>query len=512
MVQTNKWGANKSKEAWDAFTKGYVNRLKKNTQEVKQEFEAFTTSLTSHRVLNEFEKIDNEYEKILDKFEKGKDWTPEMVKQFKSLFDITKKERIELEQINQVYQNLSKSLDIMGAKASYMMNSYSPITQQKGEILELKKNYNKAGLDIAKELDNVNKKYMQDGKWKANSEKAQKYAALLKQEFVEIQKAFERDLWRKQHPLWTDMMDMSKNWADGLSDSLSDLVLDFENFADSITSLWQSIIRDVTKATISRTITQPLMESFGGSGEPGSPNKVWDWVKGVFGNGAGNAAEGVGKRAEEQLSILDQMLQSNEPIPVYIVEAPPIKSVQDAVDTTTDAMKENKDSVENGFKNNQSILSRIVTALLGGGGSGGGKSSIINGIVGAVASYYGGGVGGGMNTGAPAHVGAGGTTAFGMADGGSISEHIIGRGLKSGRTYEFGERSKYGEFEDVVPRNKMVMSNSGQSVTVSMPINLNALDTRSGVEFILQNQKVLETKMMRNIRNNKAIRNVLRKY
>ena len=364
LVQTNKWGANKSKEAWDAFTKGYVNRLKKNTQEVKQEFEAFTTSLTSHRVLNEFEKIDNEYEKILDKFEKGKDWTPEQVKEFKSLFDITKKERIELEQINQVYQNLSKSLDIMGAKASYMMNSYSPITQQKGEILELKKNYNKAGLDIAKELDNVNKKYMQDGKWKANSEKAQKYAALLKKEFVEIQKAFERDLWRKQHPLWSDMMDMSKNWADGLSDSLADLVLDFENFSDSIKSLWQSVIRDVTKATISRTITQPLMDSLGG-GEPGSPNKVWDWVKGVFGGGgeAGNAAEGVGQRAEEQLSILDQMLNSGEPIPVYIVEAPPIKSVQDAVVRTTDAMKQNKDSVEQGFKSNQSILSQIVSAL-----------------------------------------------------------------------------------------------------------------------------------------------------
>ena len=96
-----------------------------------------------------------------------------------------------------------------------------------------------------------------------------------------------------------------------------------------------------------------------------------------------------------------------------------------------------------------------------------------------------------------------------MADGGSISEHIVGRGLKSGRTYEFGERSKYGEFEDVVPRNKMSMHNSGQSVTFSMPININALDTRSGVDFIMQNQKLIETNMLRSMRNNKSIRNMI---
>ena len=60
-------------------------------------------------------------------------------------------------------------------------------------------------------------------------------------------------------------------------------------------------------------------------------------------------------------------------------------------------------------------------------------------------------LGGGMNTGAPSHIGAGGTTAFGMAAGGTIEEEIIGWGQKSGKKYSLGEAGK----EFVVPEKKM---------------------------------------------------------
>jgi hypothetical protein len=106
--------------------------------------------------------------------------------------------------------------------------------------------------------------------------------------------------------------------------------------------------------------------------------------------------------------------------------------------------------------------------------------------------------------------GLGQGTGITMAEGGTISEHIVGKGLSSGRIYEFGEKSKYGEFEDVVPREKMHRQKSGQSVTMSMPININAIDTQTGVDFILKNQKLIEANMLRSLKNNKAIRGMIR--
>lgn len=62
----------------------------------------------------------------------------------------------------------------------------------------------------------------------------------------------------------------------------------------------------------------------------------------------------------------------------------------------------------------------------------------------------GGGADDGYGGSSGAHIGEGGTTAVGMKYGGIIDEHIIGRGQRSGRTYEFGED---GVKERVTPLN-----------------------------------------------------------
>ncbi len=59
---------------------------------------------------------------------------------------------------------------------------------------------------------------------------------------------------------------------------------------------------------------------------------------------------------------------------------------------------------------------------------------------------------------APAHVGAGGTTAFGMQHGGYLGEGVVGIGRRSGASYEFHPN------EYVTPANKM----GGNNITINL--------------------------------------------
>jgi hypothetical protein len=91
--------------------------------------------------------------------------------------------------------------------------------------------------------------------------------------------------------------------------------------------------------------------------------------------------------------------------------------------------------------------------------------------------------GGGMNTGEPTHIGKGGTTAFGMAGGGYIGEHVVGVGLKTGASYEFGEGGK-GEY--VVPQEGLG-GGSSQGGVVNNYLTIQALDSKSFTEVARRN-------------------------
>ena len=93
-----------------------------------------------------------------------------------------------------------------------------------------------------------------------------------------------------------------------------------------------------------------------------------------------------------------------------------------------------------------------------------------------------------------------------MANGGVISEPIVGKGLESGTTYNFGERAKYGENEIVAPMKKLQRSTGSRKVEYHMPIHLSAIDTQSGVQFLMKHSDTIQGQLAKNLKQNKPIR------
>lgn len=87
---------------------------------------------------------------------------------------------------------------------------------------------------------------------------------------------------------------------------------------------------------------------------------------------------------------------------------------------------------------------------------------------------------------APVHVGAGGTTAFRFAGGGVINEHVVGVGLRSGSSYEFGE----GGQEVVMPSSRLGGSGGGQTV-INNSFNIAANDAKSFEEMLTRSGRHL---------------------
>lgn len=526
LVKTNKLGANRIDEAWAALSAGYADRMKQDTKAIREEIDGLMESLKSHDVINAYDKLDQEFQKIYDKIDKMADIDEVRKFQLKEQVYLVKQQRIEMQKIEDMLRNRSKSWDIMSQQGKLMQMDYSPIKQQMGEIKELHATTEKALDDIAAEMIKIQKQNQKEpGIWNKNSQAAQEYFDLLKEQYRLTQEVFEKELWAKQHPLWNDLNEMSKSWGDNIADILTDAILDFEDFADNIQDimkgLWTQIAKDFINASIKRKVIEPMMDQMGGFGDSENPTLLEKW----FGATAKKGVEGVTKGAEErmkEMSKLDQMLSNGEPIPVTIVTSETMTAqfnsikessdeLNDSVEKQTDELKNAndkvKDAVDNGFQINKNALMQIASAIMSGNFSEAaeGAGNLVSGIISAVGSYY----GGGMNTGAPAHIGAGQTTAFGMAEGGTIKEHIVGKGLSSGQIYQFGEKSKYGEYEDVVPRSKIRKTETRNNIHVTMPINLNALDTRTGVEFITRNQRVIENNMTRSMKNNRAIRRIM---
>jgi hypothetical protein len=238
---------------------------------------------------------------------------------------------------------------------------------------------------------------------------------------------------------------------------------------------------------------------------------------------------------------MKQVLEGTRPIGVFIVGKPEgvqqavKEATQGAVDQaqkTTDAVNATKEAVNAGTSSFLSKLGEIATLLASGqyaqaaGKSGGMLGSIFD-MIGGLFSGGESGMasggsgmasgGSGMASGGSGMAAASGSERYiAMAEGGTISEPIIGRGLKSGQAYTFGEKTPYGQNEIVSPVDKLSKmiktSDSGNKFTVHMPINLSAIDTQSGVDFLMKNTAVLEGNIVRMIRSNRRIRDAMRNY
>lgn len=508
LYKTNDFVNDNIGDFLNALEHGAIDRLEQAFESIQNEADGFLQKLVSDTNLNELEKIDNEFQKLAVSIAKSKNLTPEMRDALMDVWKVSKDIAIVNEKIEQSYRNQSKWLDLMSMSSNRKQESFLPSVVLQGEMEEMVIQYKRAMTDIEKEMNRVVSENKIGDVWKDNTERAQEYWNMLREEGDKLTEYLEQDLLRKQRGIWMELTDLSKGWADGLSDVLADLILDFDNFEDSLKNLNEAILRDVVKTTIHKGFTENLMDALGGGGESGI-----GFMEAFF-----------GKKSDPKNDILNQFMDKfggEEPVPVRIVDnlANDLElAVNNVGDTIEKTGNKTKDALNIGFGSLKSLLGVVETGVMGGGMSvTEGLLNIGTSIVNAYAGYSSGGSStggsGGYSLGDYQNMPDSGIfdvkTSF--AEGGDINEHIVGRGLSSGRIYEFGEA---GEPETVVPRSKILEgmrkgAKLSHSVSVSMPINIQAIDSRSGVDFLMQNQGVIEAGLVRALKNNRKIRNMV---
>jgi hypothetical protein len=405
-----------------------------------------------------------------------------------------------------------------------------------GEMQQLKIGYKKQLLTIQKEIDVTYRKWVENGQWatREGSAEAQRYVKALQDQMVELSKTTERELKKKQMPIWNDLVEASNSWADGFTDSLSQIVDGVDSVSDALNALQTQILKDTLKIIIKRGVTDQLQSALGSGSE--SP------MAGFFGMFPG------GKTKEGE----PQEITATKPIPVTIYNP------QDLMDGTVKSISKLEEMPLDGMVGSKVY---VTNWPIGGGGA----SELFGDGIGAVAevgvqgvsqdladisaeiasnteaasqsskSWYsditntfsqigswfsslfssGGGAsgGGGGSTGSgwgqAAGLAASAASAYyggGMADGGVIKEHVVGKGMQSGQTYNFGENAKYGENEIVAPMRKLQKSAPQNKFSYHMPIHISAIDTQTGIQFLMKNSDVIQGQMVKNLKQNKPIR------
>jgi hypothetical protein len=419
-----------------------------------------------------------------------------------------------------------------------LAGSYSPAKRAEGEIKQLKNEYGKQLLAIQKEIDKTYKQWVENGQWatREGSAEAQRYVLALQQQMEELSKTTERELKKKQFPIWNDLVEASNQWADGFTDALSQIVDGVDSVSEALDALQKQILKDTLKIVIKRGITDQLQSALG-SGSDSPMSKFFGMLPG------GKAKEGGAQEvtATKPLPVMiynpqDMMEDTKDiigkfntsggsPIPVYVTNlgsgqmgaggigtagtiyqaagevaengvevvqgvSQDLADISAEIAENTEAASQSTKSWYSGIQETFSSIGSWFSSLFSSGGGGGGGSSAGNLAMTAISAYgraYGGG-------------------GYGFADGGVISEPIVGKGMRSGEIYNFGENTKYGENEIVAPMKKMQRSVPQNKVTYNMPIHLSAIDTQSGVQFLTKNSDVIQAQFARSLRSNKPIR------
>ena len=400
---------------------GFTNLVNKQQKELNSMIEDFENKLTSHRIKDpykdldvEFKKITNDIDEVIAKLNEKDVMDRKQIEIFKELkknADVYKEERKQLLLLEQAHKNYLKSLDVAMMKADFMKDSYSPFEQQKGELEAIRIEYERSKDSIVKELEEMSiawKLYSKN--WDSEHKKQiTDYRKHVEDQFVQLTIAMEREVWRKQNPLWNDMIEMSKSWADEVSDAIAEVAMDFEKLGDTLNNLQQKIIKDAIKAIAKRKFTDPLQDWLA----PKQETSKEDLVKSAMSQlektkaevdaiaaarlqfkekyaGDSNAlsflSSQIGKEAE---GTMDRMVAAGKPIPVYISKKiEDFGAMEAAFDETADATKGVSDSIEKTAQDTQDILddgfNNMVKGILGLKnvlGEGGDKSSGIGGLV-----------------------------------------------------------------------------------------------------------------------------------
>ena len=540
LIISSEFFRNNIEEVDKALEKGLKLREDNAIKQMNLEAEKFINKASKANAWNTvFDELNTEFAEYVRQIEKSNDLDKEKKEELRKQLEIIKAQRAEQEKLNIAYESYLAQLDVQIKKASFLKGSYSPIKQRQGEIMELRVTYQKEMAQMGKALDEFNKKWKEQGDWsKDATEDIKAQGKAMEESMKSLTAATERELKKKQFPIWNDLVEASNQWADGFTDALSEIINGVDSVTEALDALQKQILQDTLKIVIKRTITDNLQDMLGNEGVigkmfgvKGKKEKVMEITAKkplpVYITNSGGTvpgAEGAGKIGKE----LGKGSSLGKPMPVFVTNqccmggvpgstaAEGVKGVsQDLADISAEIAENTKeveassdswvDKMKDGFSDIGNKIMSWVNSMnsSGGGGSGGGGGSWWS----SLTSWFGslGGGGGGSSAGTSTIRGGQGG-GYGFAEGGTITEPIIGKGLKSGEVYNFGEKTKYGENEIVAPMKKMQKVSGSSKIEYHMPIHLSAIDTQSGIQFLVKHSDVIQGQMVRNLKQNKPIR------
>jgi hypothetical protein len=542
--------AEKTKALWAALAEGSKRYTAEVMRATDQKYMEFFDKVSSHQIKTPIESIRLEFTKLRTEFDKlavTEGFTSAQIEamerligKHRTLEGVFEAERIKVERINQAYEIQLKTLDVLVKKNEYLALSYGPIEQQQAALNALVIQHVRDVTEVNKAIADIDSKYRDlNGVWR-EGEDIQHFKdmrASYEESIKYMQMIYEREFYKKQHPMWNELVEQSKSWADGMTDALGRITEGTKSVKDAFTELQNTILNDVKRALIKNYITNPIMSGLEKVGGGVTSASTSEEAKKAAEAVAAKVKDGVAKKAAEAASKggLEEMIKSGKPIPVYIVADPGAEAgkvaeeaakaaetatVKDAIDQTTESVKENTQNEIGLFESLKTSLSDLgssIMSLLSSSGGGGGG---IGGIFDWVGGLFGGSESSSMTGAGDASANVGGYGAaiggiaemvYGFDEGGMIKEQVVGRGLESGKPYTFGEGgdelvAPMDKFNDIIKSNP----NGGQQITLHMPISVSAIDTQTGVDFLMKHNGTIENNLVKMVRNNRRIRDAFR--
>jgi hypothetical protein len=317
LAVTNEFFAKNIKEVNKALEEGLTIRKENAITQMNIEAEKFINRASKANAWNNvFDDLNIEFAEYIRQVEVSLKLDPKKKEELKKQLSLIKEQRSAQEDLNLAHESYLAQLELQTKKAAFLKGSYSPIKQRQGEIIDLRTTYQREMAVMSKQLDEFNNKWKEQGEWSTDATESIKTQGLVMEETMrQLTIATERELKKKQFPIWNDLVEASNTWADGFTSALSQIVDGVDSVSEALNQLQTQILKDTLKIIIKRTVTDNLQDMLGSEGS------IFGF-KGIFGGKAG------GKTGIKPTEII-----TKKPLPVYVVNTTKIPEVKDVLKT-----------------------------------------------------------------------------------------------------------------------------------------------------------------------------------
>ena len=267
--------------------------------------------------MSPLQKIDYTFENIATKIMENKKLVGELGEELKKSLlgkmDSLKQKAKELEYTKQLFELEKDRLEIVEKYSNLLSLSVSFSDKRLAASLRLDSEYKKWYMDQQIRLNELQKKF-------GNDENMKQFLQDYKTNFEEMDKYARMSLMEQQKEVWEPfykaLKDMQEQWAESISQTLTDILFDASDWTTKITDLFRTISKEIVNAFIRTNIVQPFMDqinNIGGGGIFGSLfGKTGTSEKGILGF-LGLGGGGTSKKSDMTLSY-----SMASPLPVIV--------------------------------------------------------------------------------------------------------------------------------------------------------------------------------------------------